>query len=67
MTPEELLAARKEIKMSRAAFCLAVGVCARTVQNWENGTFPISTYAENAIRWVLHLNAWRKKLTKKEE
>lgn len=67
MTPEELLKARKEIKMARAAFARELGFCTRTVKNWEDETFPISKAAENAIRWVLHLNAWRKKLTKAGE
>ncbi len=67
MEAKELLTIRKGLKMSRAAFSRELGVCTRTVQNWEDETYPISKHAENAIRWVVSQNAWRKKLTKKEE
>lgn len=63
MSPDELLTLRKGLRMSRAVFAKELGSSARRIQYWESGERPINRFAENAIRWVLQVNAWRRKLS----
>lgn len=66
MQPHDLITIRKALKMSRAAFSREVGLSARMTQYLEKGRFVIDKRTENSVRWVEHLNKWRKKHGEKD-
>ncbi len=64
MQAQELVKIRKSLKMSQPAFAEESGISKRMLQYYEAGTHEIGKCSENSIRWVAHMNKWRKKLTK---
>ena len=55
ITPEELIALRVKVEMSRAVFARVLSVSPKTVQGWEQGTRKPSPSSRRLIQ-VMHEN-----------
>ena len=54
MTPEEIAAIQRELRLSDGKMAQALGVTRQTWRNWRRGC-RCPLFAQNALRWMMEL------------
>lgn len=67
MTPEEMRAIRKELKVLRPEFGRRIGCTSRMIKYYEDGEAEIPVRMSNSAKWVRHLHRLELIRKKKEK